>query len=41
MLIGGFQKLTLLDYPEKTAAMVFTRGLRFSFLTYVSTLYIL
>ncbi len=29
MLIGGFQKLTLLDYPEKTAAMIFTRGCTF------------
>lgn len=29
MLIGGFEKLTLLDYPEKTAAMVFTRGCTF------------
>lgn len=29
MLIGGFQKITLLDYPEKTAAMIFTRGCTF------------
>jgi pyruvate formate lyase activating enzyme len=29
MLIGGFEKLTLLDYPEKTAAMIFTRGCTF------------
>lgn len=26
MLIGGFQKLTLLDYPEKVAAIIFTAG---------------
>lgn len=26
MLIAGFQKLTLLDYPEKVAAIVFTAG---------------
>ncbi len=26
MLIAGFQKLTLLDYPEKIAAIVFTAG---------------
>jgi len=30
MLIGGFQKLTLLDYPEKTAAMIFTQGCTFA-----------
>jgi len=30
MLIGGFQKLTLLDYPEKTAAMIFTHGCTFA-----------
>jgi pyruvate formate lyase activating enzyme len=29
MLIGGFQKLTLLDYPGKIAAMVFTYGCLF------------
>ena len=26
MKIGGFQKLTLLDYPEKMACIVFTEG---------------
>lgn len=26
MLIGGFQKLTLLDYPGKIASLVFTQG---------------
>ncbi len=29
MLISGFQKLTLLDYPEKTACTVFTYGCNF------------
>jgi len=29
MVIGGMQKLTLLDYPEKTAAIVFTKGCNF------------
>lgn len=29
MLIGGFQKTTLLDYPEKIAALVFTQGCNF------------
>lgn len=29
MLIGGFQKLTLLDYPEKPSAMIFTQGCTF------------
>jgi pyruvate formate lyase activating enzyme len=29
MLIGGFQKLTLLDYPGKIASMVFTYGCLF------------
>jgi len=29
MLIGGFQKLTLLDYPGKIASMVFTQGCLF------------
>lgn len=29
MLIGGFQKLTLLDYPGKIAGMVFTQGCLF------------
>lgn len=29
MLIQGFQKLTLLDYPEKTACTVFTGGCNF------------
>lgn len=26
MIIGGFQKLSLLDYPEKLCAIVFTQG---------------
>ena len=26
MIIDGFQKLTLLDFPEKMACMIFTRG---------------
>lgn len=30
MLIAGFQKITLLDYPEKTAAMIFTQGCTFA-----------
>ncbi|MFH0906743.1 MAG: anaerobic ribonucleoside-triphosphate reductase activating protein [bacterium] len=30
MLIGGFQKLTLIDYPGKTAAIIFTIGCNFS-----------
>lgn len=29
MLIGGFQKLTLLDYPGKMAATIFTSGCNF------------
>ncbi len=29
MLIGGFHKLTLLDYPGKIASMVFTQGCLF------------
>ncbi|MFZ2970239.1 MAG: anaerobic ribonucleoside-triphosphate reductase activating protein [Minisyncoccia bacterium] len=29
MLIGGFQKFTLLDYPGKIAAVVFTTGCNF------------
>ncbi|OGF41603.1 anaerobic ribonucleoside-triphosphate reductase activating protein [Candidatus Falkowbacteria bacterium RIFOXYC2_FULL_47_12] len=29
MLIGGLQKLTLLDYPEHIAAIVFTQGCNF------------
>lgn len=29
MYIGGFQKLTLLDYPGHTACIVFTRGCNF------------
>ncbi|MBW6440515.1 anaerobic ribonucleoside-triphosphate reductase activating protein [Patescibacteria group bacterium] len=29
MLIGGFQKFTMLDYPEKIAATVFTSGCNF------------
>lgn len=28
-LIGGFQKTTLIDYPEKIAALVFTQGCNF------------
>lgn len=30
MLIAGFQKLTLLDYPGKIAAIVFTQGCNFA-----------
>ena len=30
MVFGGFQKLTLLDYPEKTACTLFTAGCNFS-----------
>jgi pyruvate formate lyase activating enzyme len=30
MLIGGLQKLTLLDYPNKVAAIVFTYGCNFA-----------
>ncbi|MCK4918935.1 MAG: anaerobic ribonucleoside-triphosphate reductase activating protein [Candidatus Pacebacteria bacterium] len=29
MFIGGFQKFTMLDYPEKVAATVFTMGCNF------------
>lgn len=29
MLIGGFQKTSLLDYPEKISAIVFTQGCNF------------
>ncbi len=29
MKISGFQKLTLLDYPDKTACIVFTQGCNF------------
>ena len=29
MLIGGFQKFTLIDYPDKIAATVFTVGCNF------------
>lgn len=29
MIIGGFQKMTLLDFPGRVAAMVFTRGCNF------------
>ena len=29
MFIGGFQKFTMLDYPEKVAATVFTTGCNF------------
>lgn len=29
MIIGGFQKLTLLDYPDRTAALIFLRGCNF------------
>lgn len=29
MIIGGFQKFTLIDYPEKIAAIVFTTGCNF------------
>lgn len=30
MRIGGFQKLTLLDYPKKTACIIFTQGCNFN-----------
>ncbi len=29
MIFGGFQKLTLLDFPEKVACIVFTKGCNF------------
>ncbi len=29
MQVGGFQKLTLLDYPDKVACIVFTKGCSF------------
>jgi pyruvate formate lyase activating enzyme len=29
MLIGGFQKFSLIDYPGKTAAIIFTQGCNF------------
>ena len=29
MTISGFQKLTLLDYPGKTACILFTQGCNF------------
>jgi pyruvate formate lyase activating enzyme len=29
MIIGGFQKVSLIDYPEKIAAVVFTQGCNF------------
>lgn len=29
MLVGGIQKLTLLDYPGKTACIIFTKGCNF------------
>lgn len=29
MIFSGFQKLTLLDFPQKTAAIVFTKGCNF------------
>ncbi len=29
-MIAGFQKLTLSDYPEKTACIIFTRGCNFN-----------
>ena len=29
MVISGFQKLTLLDYPGKTACLIFTQGCNF------------
>ena len=29
MIISGFQKLTLLDYPGKTACLIFTQGCNF------------
>ena len=30
MVFGGFQKLTLLDYPDKTACTLFTQGCNFA-----------
>ena len=30
MIIGGFQKTTLLDYPEKVACIIFTQGCNFN-----------
>jgi len=30
MLIAGFQKMTLLDYPDKIAALIFTQGCNFA-----------
>ncbi len=29
MIIGGFQKFSMIDYPEKLAAIVFTKGCNF------------
>jgi pyruvate formate lyase activating enzyme len=29
MLIGGFQKFSLIDFPQKTAALIFTQGCPF------------
>jgi len=29
MLIGGLQKITLLDYPDKLSAIIFTAGCNF------------
>ncbi len=29
MLIGGLQKFSLINYPKKTAAVIFTQGCRF------------
>lgn len=29
MIIGGFQKFSLIDYPGKTSAIIFTRGCNF------------
>ncbi len=29
MIIGGFQKFSLIDYPEKTSAVIFTQGCNF------------
>ena len=29
MLIGGFQKFSLIDYPGKICAIIFTRGCNF------------
>ncbi len=29
MIIGGFQKFSLIDYPAKTCAIIFTRGCNF------------